>query len=134
MLQRSDMEGMKVNKYEETCQDLVALFEKLQREKKRFYGGDWSDWENGTTGGQPYPCVYVLWQEGEDERPSYVGESRELGGRLANHENPKGWTWTEPKWTYVQYLADQRFENLRFRRLFECFCIWVLNPKDNVST
>lgn len=118
-----------MNSYEQTYQDLITLFEKLQREDKWLYGGDWSQWEGGTTGGQPHECIYLLWQEGEDERPSYVGETINLGVRLADHEKAEG--WTEPKWTYVQYLSDPRFEDLRFRRLFECFCILFLNPKDN---
>ena len=110
--------------------DLKYLVRRLLDEKKRRWGEGWEeDWEGGTTGGQPYPCVYCLWQEGEHKRPAYVGETVNLGNRLWVHDKAAG--WSEPKWSSVQYLSHKLLENGEFRQLFECFCICILDPKDN---
>lgn len=113
-----------------TLEDLRYLFRRLQEEKMREWGEGWEeDWEGGTTGGQPYPCVYCLWQEGSETRPSYVGETVALGKRLWGHDKATG--WSEPRWSRVQYLSHKLLENGQFRQLFECFCICILDPKDN---
>ena len=112
-----------------TWADLSALFAELHRQPKRFYGGDWSDWDRRNTGGQPYPCVYLLWRQNVEDDPCYVGETVDLGNRLDKHDRAIG--WSEPRWQSVQYLSHPRFEDGEFRQLFECLCIYVLRPKDN---
>ena len=116
-------------KIKDTIEKLQNLFGKLEKEKKREYGGDWTDWTNDTTGGQDYPCVYCLWQEGSQENPSYVGETVDLGKRLWEHDKATG--WSDPKWKFVQYISEKSLKNGEFRQLFECFCIYILEPKDN---
>jgi len=108
---------------------LEGLYTRLLSERKRYYGPDWGDWEGGTTGGQPHPCIYVLWQPDESNSPSYVGETVNLGKRLDEHDKETG--WSEPRWSHVQYLSDEALEDGEFRQLFECLCIWMLSPKDN---
>jgi len=111
------------------CTDLKDLFKKLLKEKRRFYGEDWSDWKNKTTGGQKHPCVYLLWQKNEVNRPSYIGETVGLGRRLYKHWDEEN--WSKPKWQSVQYISDSKLDDGEFRQLFECFCIYIMNPKDN---
>ncbi len=113
-----------------TIKKLQDLFGRFEKETKREYGGDWKDWEpSRTTGGQKHPCVYCLWQEGSQENPSYVGETVDLGKRLWDHDKATG--WSDPKWKFVQYVSDELLEDGEFRQLFECFCIYILKPKDN---
>ena len=114
---------------QDTFYNLKDLFVKLIGEKKRYYGEDWSDWDDGRTGGQKHPCVYILWQESDNDRTNYIGETTNLGKRLDEHDKSTG--WSKPKWRYVQYISDERLKKIKFRRLFESFCIWILNPKDN---
>lgn len=111
----------------ETAEGLIDLFNSLQEQKIRKYSEDWSDWDGGTTGIDG-ACIYVLLNI-DQERPQYVGETVNLGKRLSEHFYAQG--WTQPQWTHVCYVEDERLKDKRFRLLFEKFCIHILNPTDN---
>jgi hypothetical protein len=57
---------------------LEDLLNKLLQQPFREYGEPWSDWENGTTGGQEHPCVYCLYSDRSALSPLYVGETVNL--------------------------------------------------------
>ncbi len=119
---------MDIRKTSDVIQEIENLSNAIKKEKKRDFS-DPDDWDNGTTGGQPNACVYILWAEKEDERPVYVGETVNLGKRLWEHDRPEN-TWTKP-WEYVQYISDPTIDDGEFRLLFESFLIYVLDPIDN---
>lgn len=117
-----------MNNIDQTCQTLTRLLSSLQSEPLRFYGGSFSDWERGSTGGQTHACIYLLIRP-DKQSLQYVGQTVDLGARLAQHDKPQA--WSEPRWNHVRYLSAPELDNERFRVLFESFCIHILNPSDN---
>jgi len=108
---------------------LSSLFAEINNSKMRFYGAPWSDWENQSTGVRN-PSVYFLFVRSKDSKPTYIGETVNLGKRLDEHDKSYN-TWIDGKWQYVKYIDNNLLSDGQLRQLFECFCIYILNPANN---
>ena len=91
---------------------------------------NWKSWPHHFSDKQ---SLYVLWQDKTDRanntRAVYVGKGN-LGVRVWNS------FWSRPSWKYIQYLDSDDFlprndPNGWFIKLFERFCIYVLDPEEN---
>jgi len=116
-----------MNACENALSILKDYFNSITSSKMRYYGEPWDTWDNCSTGIKG-PCIYFLYKDNNDHKPIYIGETINLGKRLNEHKNVKDWGNT---WNYVRYINEPLLENGQFRQLFECFCIYLLEPDDN---
>ena len=106
---------------------LEALFRKLINSEyiERNSENDFTKWEFQLTADK---AVYLLWESksdfNENKRPVYIGEGI-LGQRIGRHY------WEKRNWKYLQFITDNDLKDLNLRKLFERYCIAILNPSEN---
>ncbi len=62
----------------------------MRSQPRRRYADPWEDWPNRNTG-RSDPVVYALWADSHNEGVLYVGQTVDLGKRLAEHDAAAGW-------------------------------------------
>lgn len=107
--------------------DLCHWLGEFVEQPRRLYDDPWSDWPGGSTG-IAEPVAYALWVGEHSEVPAYVGQTTNLGSRLASHFSCD---WSETKPTHVSYLAAPAFVNEGVLSAFERFLMAVWEPEQN---
>jgi hypothetical protein len=109
--------------------DLDTLFHKLVHAPFRTFEEAVADWQSQKGENRSSSCIYSLYTGKTRESVVFVGETDNLAQRLREWNTLNG--AAEKKWRYVQSLSDAALTNARFRRLFESYCIFLLDPIEN---
>ena len=99
----------------------------MRSQSRRRYADPWDDWPNQNTG-RPNPVVYALWADSHTDGVLYIGQTVDLGKRLAEHDAATGWG---TKFEYVTYIDLPEFGDPALRLLDEHFLITVFDPPEN---